>query len=153
MNTHYALKAFGATVLMAAAGFANAAGQTTVEVTATVNGVCKFTATSMSAIAIGAIDPSTVAADPSNTGDITYHCTKGLTPSVTIASGGTSLSNGTDTLTYSFTLGAEEAGKGFSAAATATPAKVVATATIALADAQDAAAGDYTDTVTLEIDN
>lgn len=153
MNTRNLFKAIGASLLLTAAGAASAAGETTVQVTASVTAACQFSAATMSAINLGAINPSTVAADVTNTGDITFHCTKGTTPVITKKTGGTVLTSGTNTIAYSFTLGTPEAGKGFSTAAKATPAKAVATATIALANAQDAAAGSYSDTVTLEINN
>ena len=150
MKTNHLKALVAALALTSYVGFASASGNTTVQVKATVSKVCKFKATSMTAIDLGTIDPSAVAADVTGTTDVTYQCTKGTTPSVTVSSGGTTLTAGSDTVAYSFALGTPDAGTGFSAAGTA---KVVGTATIAQAAAQDAVAGAYTDTVTLTINN
>lgn len=154
MKTNHLKALVAALVLTSYAGFASAAGNTTVQVTATVKAVCKFTATTMAAIDLGTIDPSAVpAAGVSNTGDVTYQCTNKTTPVVSIASGGTSLSDGAatpNTITYAFSLGTPGAGTGFGAGASA---KVVGTATISQAAAQAAVAGSYSDTVTLSINN
>ena len=154
MKTNHLKALVAALVLTSYAGFASAAGNTTVQVKASVNAVCQFTATSMAAIDLGAIDPSAVpAAGVTNVGDVTYQCTNKTVPSVGIVSGGTSLSDGAttpNTIAYSFSLGTPGAGKGFGASSTA---KVVGTATISQAAAQAAAAGAYTDTVTLSINN
>ncbi len=49
----------------------------------------------MPIIALGALNPSTVgAAGISNTGNITYNCTNGLTPVITRTAGGTALTDG-----------------------------------------------------------
>jgi spore coat protein U-like protein len=154
-NVHTTIaRAVAATLLVCSAGMVSAAGSTSVTVTATVTAACKFTATTMSAIALGSIDPATVSANVTNTGNITYQCTKGTTPSVTLASGTTarSLTLASHTaIPYTFTLGSPDAGTGFSVAGSA---KVVATATIAKTDAQDAEAGvGYSDVVTLDINN
>ncbi|MCM2312449.1 MAG: hypothetical protein NDI84_13700, partial [Steroidobacteraceae bacterium] len=149
--TQYRIAALAAAVFLTfTAGSATAAGNTTVEVTATINAVCKFKATAMTGIPLGAIDPSTISVAKTGTTDITYKCTNGTTPSVTVFSGGTTLTSTAGTLAYTFSLGTPDAGTGFSAAGTA---KVVGTASIAVLAAQDAAAGSYTDTVTLEINN
>ena len=146
----YFLNTVAAVALIACAGVAHAGGTTSVDVTASVPGVCKFTSATMSAIALGAMDPATVGATGvSNTGNITYNCTKGLTPAITKTAGGTTLTDGTKTIPYTFSLGSPEAGVGF-----ATTSKVVATASVTQADVQAAAAGTaYKDTVTLSIDN
>jgi spore coat protein U-like protein len=146
----YFLKAIAAAILVSSAGLASAAGSTTLNVTATVSAVCKFKAATMTDIALGTINPSTVSAAVTGTSNINYQCTKGTTPSVTLTSGGTALTAGSLSIPYSFTLGTPDAGTGFSVAGTA---KVVGTASIALTDAQDAAAGAYTDLVTLSINN
>jgi spore coat protein U-like protein len=146
------LKVIAAAVLASTAGLASAAGNTTLNVTATVSAVCKFTAATMTDIGLGTIDPSAVAAAVTGTSDITYKCTRGTTPVVTITGGGTrTLTSGANTIAYTFSLGTHDQGTGYSAAAAAT--KVVATASIAQAAAQDAAAGAYSDTVTLSINN
>jgi spore coat protein U-like protein len=145
------LKAVAAAVLASVSGLAAAAGTTTVDVNATVPNVCTFSAASMAAINLGALNPSTVPAiGVSGTRNITYNCTNGLTPNVTIQSGGTTLTDGTKTIGYSFTLGAPEAGLGYAVAGSS---KVVGTATVTQAAVQGAEEGTYSDTVTLEIDN
>lgn len=149
MTTHSFARAMIATALFATGGSVLAAGNTTVQVTATISAVCQFKAATMAAIPLGTIDPSAVAAAVTGTSDITYKCTTGTVPTVTIDSGGTTLTAaGPKTIPYSFTLGSAAAGTGFS---TAGSAKVVGTASIALTDAQDAQAGSYSDTVTLSI--
>jgi spore coat protein U-like protein len=144
------IKAIAAAILASTAGLASAAGNTTLNVTATVSAVCKFKTATMTDIALGTIDPSSVGAAVTGTSNINYQCTKGTTPVVSLVSGGTTLTAGANTIPYTFSLGTADAGTGFSAAGTA---KVVATASIALAAAQDAAAGSYTDLVTLSINN
>lgn len=155
MTRHRMAAVAAAVFLTITAGSATAAGSATVDVTASVSAVCKFTAETMTAIALGAIDPSTVAADVTATGDITYKCTKGTTPTVSITGGGTRTltdSSTSNTIPYSLTLGTHDAGTGFSSSAAAT--KVVATARITQANAQDAKAGTaYAETVTLTINN
>lgn len=147
--TKHRLSALAAAVFLTAiAGSATAGGTTTVDVTATISAVCKFKAASMTAITLGAIDPSTISTAKTGTTDITYKCTTGTTPSVTVTGGGTTLTSTAGSLAYTFTLGTADPGTGFS---TAGSAKVVGTASIAVAAAQDAPAGDYTDTVTLTI--
>ena len=148
----YFLNTVSAVAITACAGVAHAGGTTSVDVTASVPGVCKFTSATMSAIALGAMDPATVGTSGvSNTGNITYNCTKGLTPVVSKTAGGTTLTetaDSTKTIAYTFSLGTPEAGAGF-----ATSSKVVATATVSQAAVQGAQAGSYKDTVTLSIDN
>lgn len=150
MKQHRIAALAAAGFLVLTAGSAMAGGTTTVDVTATISAVCKFKATTMSAIALGAIDPSAISTAKTGTTDITYKCTTGTTPSVTVTGGGTTLTSTAGSLAYTFTLGTADAGTGFS---TAGSAKVVGTASIAVAAAQDAPAGDYTDTVTLTINN
>lgn len=147
------LKAAAAAVLSLTAGWAGASGTTTVDVNATVPNVCTFSSGTMAAINLGPMNPSTVgAAGVTNTGNITYNCTKGLTPVVTKTLGGTVLTETTTaaTIAYTFSLGTPEAGLGYVAAGSS---KVVATATVTQAAVQAAEAGTYKDTVTLSIDN
>lgn len=151
MNHRVATMLAAISLLGSGSAPALAAGTTSVNVTATVLEVCKFTASTMADIALPTINPSTVAADVTKDGDITYQCTNGTTPTVSIQTGTTArtLTDGAKTINYTFTLGTPMAGTGFSTSAAS--AKVVATATIAKAAAQDAQAGTYSDTVTLSI--
>lgn len=145
-------KAVALVAIVSASSLATAAGTTAVVVNATVSGVCKFITSGTSAtINLGTIDPSTVAADVTGSANVAYNCTKGLTPVVTTASGGTTLTGATSSISYAFTLGTPEAGVGFSNAAGGS--KVAATAKILLIDAQNAPADTYQDTVTLSINN
>lgn len=131
------------------AGPATAAGSATVDVTASVKEVCIFSAATMAPISFGLIDPSLISADLTKDGNITYRCTNGLTPAITLPTTPLKLTDGANTIAYSLTLGTYEAGKGFSGTKVST---VVATAKILQTDAQDAKAGTgYTDTVTLTI--
>lgn len=149
--TRFLLKAIAAAVVASTAGLAAAGGTTTVDVTASVPNVCTFSAATMTAIALGSMNPSTVGAGGvSNTGNITYNCTNGLTPVVSKTGGGTTLTDGVKTIAYTFSLGTPEAGLGY---ATAGSSKVVATATVSQAAVQGAQQGSYSDTVTLSINN
>jgi len=154
MTTHSFARAVTALVLFTTWGSVQASGSATVDVTASVSAVCQFSGT-MSAIAFGAIDPSAVAGDLTATGNITYKCTKGTTPTVSITGGAsrTMTDAGTgNTIPYSLAMGTHDTGTGFSASAAAT--KVQATATISQTNAQDAKAGTtYKETVTLTINN
>lgn len=154
MKIRTSFQAIAGAFLLGSTGLVLAAGTTAVEVRAKVAGVCSFNSGTMAAIDLGTMDPSTVGATGvSKNGDITYNCTKGLTPVVTTKTGGTTLTDtgdSTKTIAYSFTLGTAEAGKGYS---TAGSSKVVATAAVTQAAVQDAPAGTYKDTVTLEINN
>ena len=154
-NVHTTIaKAVALVAMISASSLAAAGGNTTVQVDAKVSGVCKFISTTSSGINLGTIDPSAVAAaGVTNSSDVLYNCTKGLTPSVTIATGGTTLTGLTpaNMITYAFTLGTPQVGAGFSNAAGGS--KVVATATIAQLDAQNAPADTYKDIVTLTISN
>lgn len=154
MYTYRILQAAIAAVLATTAGLTAAAGSTNVDVTATVPKVCTFSSGTMAAIDLGPMDPSTVGTSGvSKTGNITYNCTKGVTPVVAKSTGGTALTDTTDntkTISYSFTLGTAEAGQGYSVLGSS---KIVATAAVSQAAVQAAAAGTYKDTVTLTIDN
>jgi hypothetical protein len=148
------LKAVAAAVLASIAGLATAGGTTTVDVTATVSPVCTFNAATMGTIPLGTLNPSTVSGPVSNSGDITYNCTNGLTPLVSITGGGArTLTSGLNTIPYTFSLTAIPAdaiGKGYG---TPGSSKVVATATVTQAAVQAAQAGNYSEMVTLSIDN
>ena len=130
-----------------------AAGTQTMPVTATVVPKCSFTASTT--MDFGTIDPSIVAVNVTSTGGtLSYRCTNKTTPTsiaVTADANGTAaaplLKSGTDTLAFSVVVPALTAGTGFGGAAQT----VTIAGTISLANAQAAAAGTYTDTLTFTI--
>ena len=145
------LKAIVVASLACAAGFATAADSTTLAVSATVSGTCKFSATTQP-LAFGAIDPSTTAADKVVTANVAYKCTnKTASLGITGITGPLSMLSGTDSLPFTLAIaGDKSAGKGFVPGA-ATDLTAVVTGTLALADIQAAAAGSYAKNVTLSI--
>lgn len=151
MNTiHNALaKAAAIVVLASFAGSVAAAGNQTINVSATVQKVCKFVPGAALAMTFAAIDPSTTG-DKTASVDVPFKCTNGTADTtITRTSGGTSLVNGGDSMTYAITIGAIPNGAGFAAAAT----NVTVTGTIADTQYRDAKALTYTDTVVLTINN
>jgi hypothetical protein len=144
-------KAAAALILTSIAGLATAAGTQQIDVSATVNTVCKFTTGSALSLTFNAIDPS--AAGPATKSvDVPFQCTKGTADtSVTVTGGGSSLVNGSDSMAYSMTVGAIPTGTGFSGSAAAT--KVTVTGSIPATSYADAKALTYTDTVTLTINH
>jgi hypothetical protein len=144
------LKALVVASLACAAGFATADTQT-LAVTATVTGVCKFSATS-TPLAFGTLDPSTIAADKQVTANVVYKCTnKTASLGITGLTGPLTMSNGTDTLAFSLAIaGDTSTGKGFVTGAT-TDLTAVVTGTVTVAAIQAAAAGSYTKDITLSI--
>ena len=128
-------------------------------VTATVQGICKFTQASGQTLtftnnASGGIDPS-VAANATANATIAYKCTSGTAPSTFTGVGANDtggnhvVKNGTNSMIYTVTLTGGGAGDGFGAGSTN---KTVAVAgTILPAQFQSAAAGTYTDTLVVTI--
>lgn len=142
----YFLKTVTAAALTLACGYAAAADTQTISVTATINSVCKFSG-SAATIAFGAIDPSGAAADKTTAVSVPFKCTKGVTPSVTTGTIVPLTSTG-GTMAFTLDTFVAPAGTGFSAAVNAT-----STARIADGVWQDAAAGSYTGSVVVNIDN
>ena len=135
------------------------AGSTTASmpVSATVSGTCKIT-TAPTTLAFGTIDPSIVAAAVTTTATFAYKCTTGLVPLSMANDAGANasgaqarLKSGTNFMNYSVAFAAATlaAGTGFGSGSTATT--ITENGTIALADAQSAAAGVYADTVTFTL--
>jgi hypothetical protein len=142
-------KAVAALILVSAAGMAAAGGTQQINVSATVNTVCKFTTGAAIAMTFAAIDPST-AGPATQSVNVPFQCTKGTADTtVTLTSGGTTLTNGTDTMAYSISVGAVPAGAGFGAAATT----VAVSGSIPATSYQNAKALTYTDTVVLTINH
>ena len=139
--------------LLAMAGTAMAAGTNTLTVSASVTSKCDFTSTT-STLAFGSLDPATNA-DATASTTIQAWCTKGVT-STSLSNdlgqhaSGTTLrmsDGGTNYLPYTLGLSpASVTGTGIN-----TPTTITLNGTVAKADIQGAAAGSYSDTVTLTI--
>lgn len=145
------LKAVVVASLACAAGLATAAGSTTLAVTASVNGVCKFSATTQP-LALGAIDPS-LTTDVTASASVLYKCTNKTTSLGITAPAGqrtmTIASPGTDTLLYTLAItGDKSQGLGFG---TGKDLTATVTGTITAAQYQNAAVGSYSENVTLSI--
>ena len=147
---------------VAAAAFsfpAPAADSYSLIVTATVQGICKFTQASGQTLAFtnnasGGIDPS-LAANATANASIAYKCTSGTAPSTFTGVGANDtggnhvVKNGTNSMIYTVSLTGGGAGDGFGAGSTN---KTVAVAgTILPAQFQSAPAGTYTDTLVVTI--
>ena len=138
---------------LAAIGLVNlsqamAANTTSVGVSATVAGICKFSATTGSTLSFGSIDPSgTAAATASVT--LPFQCTKSATSAASIQSGGTALVSSTNTMAYSSSLtGVVQTGSGFGSGATLT---MTLNGTVAAAVYQAAAVGTYVDSIVVSV--
>lgn len=145
------IKAIVVASLTCAAGFVAAADSTTLAVTATITGTCKFSATTQS-LAFSTIDPSTALADKVVTANVVYKCTNKTTSlGITGITGPLTMTSGVDLLPFTLAIaGDKSAGKGF-VPGVATDLTAVVTGTLALADIQAAAAGTYLKNVTLSI--
>lgn len=138
---------------------ASAADSYSLIVTATVQGICKFTQASGQTLnftnnASGGIDPS-LAANATANATIAYKCTSGTAPSTFTGVGANDtggnhvVKNGTNSMIYTATLTGGGAGDGFGAGSTN---KTVAVAgTILPAQFQSAPAGTYSDTLVVTI--
>jgi spore coat protein U-like protein len=139
-------------LVLFSSGAVLAADTTTVAVSANVVGTCKFL--TPGTMAFGSLDPNS-GADVNATASPTFWCTKGA--SYTIAdddglhkSGTTHRMQHATTLTefipYTFTYASAGTGQGRT-----TPITLTINGTVAYADYQNSASGDYADTVTLTI--
>lgn len=148
-NSHTLIKILSAALLACSAGLASAGGTQILAVSATVPGTCKFSAAS-TPLAFGSIDPTSTTA-VTQTANVVYRCTKNTASlGITGTAGAHTMTSGTDTLAYTMSItGDTRPGTGFGAAGTDLTA--VVTGTIAAADFQTAAAGTYTEDVTLTI--
>lgn len=141
-----------------AGSIAHAADSHTVTVNAAVVGTCKFnSATSTVTLTNNGtdVDPSLAVAATGNT-DVTFRCTKNATSTISI--GGVAyagplsrtLVDGAESIPYTLTLtGAAQAGTGFGAGGSDLTLNIAGS--IAAADVQVAAAGNYSDSVVLDI--
>lgn len=138
---------------LAAIGLVNlsqamAANTTTVGVTATVQGICKFSAATGSTLNFGTIDPSGTTAATATVG-LPFQCTKSSSSAASISSGGTALVNGTNTMTYSSSLtSAVQTGSGFGSNPTLT---MTLNGSIAVSAYQAAPALAYADSIVVSI--
>ncbi len=141
-----------AAFVMLLPGVAMTADTTTVAVSATVIGTCKFS--SGGTMAFGNLDPSNPVDVNATVTQPVFWCTKGATYTITDDDGlyesGTTHQVKHATLTeyipYSFTYTASGTGSG-----PATTITMDIAGTIVGTDYQNASAGDYSDTVTLSI--
>jgi hypothetical protein len=153
-NYRTTLKTVSAVLLACNAGFAAAADTQTLAVTATVSGICKFSAAS-TPLAFGAIDP-TSGSNATVSANVKYKCTKGTASAGVTATGGlTRTMTGvaplaaTDTLAYALAIsGDTQTGTGFGSGQDLT---LAVTGTITPTQFQNAAAGSYSENVTLNI--
>lgn len=146
MKSKFLAAGVAAAVLVAPAA-SMAAGSHTLNVSATVNGTCSFDLPN-SAMAFGAIDPAGVTPATASA-SVDFHCSNGQAYTVTLSGTGSYTLTGAGTLPYtaSITSGASGTGTGMTGAAQS----VVVDATIAVADYQNANAGAYTGTLTLNV--
>jgi hypothetical protein len=145
MKSKFLAAGVAAATLMAPA--AMAAGTHTLNVSATVTGSCAFDLPS-SAMSFGAIDPA--GTTPATTSAaVDFHCTTGQAYTVTLSGTGSYSLTGPTTIPYtaSVTGGASGTGTGMTGAAQT----VTVSASIAAADYQNADAGAYTGTLTLNV--
>lgn len=139
------------TLLTGASGLAAAADSQTLAVTANVPGLCKFSSTS-TPLAFGNVDPS-LTVDKVVPVNVNYKCTKNTSSLGVTAAGGTNrtMAGPTAADTMGYTLGfsgGTQAGKGFGPGQDLV---LVVTGTITAAQYQNAAAGAYSENVTLNI--
>jgi spore coat protein U-like protein len=159
MKTKLLVLALAATGAMIAAPTFAATTTHTLSVSATVSGNCSFSTGGPTALTIatgaGVIDPS-AAGPATGTANVTFRCTTGTTSAITgdnglnFSGGSRRVKNGVANF-MPYTLGltnAAQVGTGHGAGQDKT---VAVDASIVAADYQNAAAGAYTDTVTLTI--
>jgi spore coat protein U-like protein len=138
---------------------AAAADTYSLSVTATVQGVCKFTQAGGQTLTFtnnagGGIDPS-LSGNATANATITYKCTSGTAPSgftgvgANDTGGNHVVKNGTNSMIYTVALTGGGAGDGFGAGSTNKTLSVAGT--IAAAQYQGAPAGTYTDTLVVTV--
>ena len=141
-------------LLMAGTTWAAPPFDTTVTVTATVQGTCRFTSGGSVSFVL---DPATGGVVNGTVSNPTFWCTKGLNYTITDDDGLYDTGVGarrmehtdgliTEYIPYSFSYTAAGTGNGAN-----NPNTMDITASVAPADYMDATAGDYSDTVTLTI--
>lgn len=152
MKSHrFIAKAVAAVLLTFTAGLAAAAGSTALAVSATVSGICTFSAVS-TPLAFGTIDPS-LSTNKVVTANVLYKCTKGTASLGVSATGGLTRTMSStvpvDTMAYTLALsGGTQTGTGFGAGNDLT---LVVTGTITALQYQNVSAAAYSENVTLNI--
>jgi spore coat protein U-like protein len=156
LKTKVALAMFAA--LASTYSFGQAAGTGSITVSATVQGVCRFTSTPNMTFA--AIDPSTTG-DKTATSTIKWRCTKGLTGWTNFSVNGDNTSPynsvltgalaSPDTMAYKIEWGAVPALAGAGFGGTAAEASLVLTGTIADTAYSVVKADTYTESVPISI--
>jgi spore coat protein U-like protein len=155
MKTRMVILAMLLGLVLSFGGEAMAGDTNTVTVTANVVGTCKFNSAT-STLAFGSLDPSG-SGDKTATASPTFWCTKNASYSITdddglheLAANGNRMQNTTapaEFLPYTFSYNpASGTGTGRT-----TPITLNISGTVAFADYQNAAVGDYADTVVLTI--
>lgn len=128
--------------------FAFAKDQQTVGVTASIQGVCKFSGAAAT-VAFGLIDPSVAPGIKSMPLTVPYKCTKGITPAITT---GTiiplTIAGGIEQMAFTVDAIATVVATGF-----VSPVNGTSNVHIAPAVWQNASAGDYVGSVVLDINN
>ena len=144
--------------VVAAAGSVYAAGSATINVSATVAGICKFS-TASSNLAFGTLNPDIAAADAPGSGTIQFWCTKGVAAPAFAISGYTlgtvrqmsGTGANTDKLDYSIDALAPDANTNLGPSSPRT-LTISGTARVAGASGYNSIAADsYTDSVTLTV--
>lgn len=149
MKNRTIVKAIAVALLTGSVGLAAAADTTTLAASASVQGICKFSAAS-TPLSFGSINPST-ATDATAAASVLYKCTKGTASTGVTATGGLSrtMTSGANNLPYTLALsGGTQTGTGFGSGNDLT---LAVTGTVAVADFQNATAGSYSENVTLNI--
>lgn len=139
---------------IATSGIAFAATQG-MGVSATIDSKCTFTS-APTTLSFGVVQPDAGPTAPGATlVPVTYKCTKGVTPGSFSASNGANFTvsrrmagPGGEFIPYALSLGTATAGTGFG---TGQDKTIAFTASIAVADYENATAGAYSDTVTLTV--
>lgn len=157
MKNSTIVKAIAVALLTGSVGLAAASDTQNLTVSASVSGVCKFTAGTPT-LDFGTIDPSGTAAIPGTASAVSYKCTKGTAATGVTADNGLNFSatkrmkgpGAADFIPYTLTItGGTATGDGFGTGSTTDPVNI--TGSIAAADYQNASAGAYTDTIVLSI--
>lgn len=148
-NQRTLIKVLAAALLACSAGLAAAGDTQILAVSATVPGICKFSAAS-TPLAFGTIDPTSTS-DMTASANVVYRCTKNTASlGITGTAGAHTMTSGANTLAYTMSIAGDTSpGTGFGASGTDLTAAV--TGTITAANFQTAAAGVYAEDVTLTI--
>jgi spore coat protein U-like protein len=140
---------------MFASSAAQASDTHTINVSATVTGVCKFVSAGPTNVSL-TLDPTATSGGDSQPAVIQYRCTKNTAPVFTVASTSTGsstggeLRNGGEAIVYAIAAASGGAGDGMGAGA---EKDLTVTVSANHVDAANVPAGSYTDTITIDISN